>query len=110
MKNLVQDGRTIQHKVGDTAVKSGGIVVVGEVAGVAITDGAKGDTIALSVEGVYSLPKEAGAIAQGKKVYAKVAEDSTVSITATAAGNTFVGYAWNAATAADANVDVKLSF
>jgi predicted RecA/RadA family phage recombinase len=107
MKNLVQDGKTIQHTVSGTAVKSGEIVLVGDIAGVAVAGGTDGDTIALAVEGVYCLPKATGAIAAGKKVYL-VAADKTV--TATATSNTFIGYAWEPAAAGDATVNVKLAF
>jgi predicted RecA/RadA family phage recombinase len=107
MKNLVQDGKTIQYTVTGADVKSGAIVVVGDIAGIAVTDGKIGDTIALEVKGVYNLPKVTGVIAQGKKVYA-VAADGTVTTTATS--NTFIGYAWTAAASGDTTVDVKLSF
>jgi predicted RecA/RadA family phage recombinase len=109
MKNSVQDGKTIQYTVTGTAVKGGDVIVVGDLAGVAVTHGAIGETITLAIEGVYSLPKGAGAIDQGKKAYVNVTAGVT-TIVGTATGNTFIGYAWSDAAAPDATVDVKLSF
>ena len=110
MKNLIQDGKTIQYKVADKAVESGEPVIVEDVVGIAVTDGAVGETIALNVEGVYTLPKGSGKLDQGKKVYVNVATAGEKTIVATATGNTFIGYVWNEAAATDSTVDVKLSF
>jgi len=110
MKNLVQDGKTIQYTVAaGSEVKSGDVVVVEDVAGVAITDGKEGELMTLSVEGVYNLKKGSGPINQGKKVYVNVT-DKVATIVVTATGNTFIGYAWKTAKATDETVDVKLSF
>jgi predicted RecA/RadA family phage recombinase len=109
MKNLIQDGKTIQYTVADLAVKSGDIVVIEDIAGIAVTDGNAGDSITLSIEGVYSLPKGSGAIAKGKKVYVNVTE-GVATIVTTASSNTFIGYAWADAGAGEGKVDVKLSF
>ena len=38
MKNFIQDGKTIEYKVADTAIKSGEVRVIGDLAGVAVTD------------------------------------------------------------------------
>ena len=62
MKNFIQDGKTIEYKVADTAIKSGEVRVIGDLAGVAVTDGAVDDTVVLNVTGVYELAKGAGAI------------------------------------------------
>lgn len=109
MKNLVQDGKTIQYTATESEVKAGAVVIVEDVVGIAVAGGAKGETIALAVEGVYNLKKGSGAISQGKKVYANVTNNE-VTIVATASGNTFIGYAWNTAKAGDETIDVKLSF
>ena len=109
MKNDYQDGIAINYKVKDEPVKSGEPVIVEDVVGIAVTDGAVGDTIALHVKGVYRLPKGTGKIDQGKKVY--VNDTAGVkTIVGTASGNTFIGYAWSDAAPADETVDVKLSF
>lgn len=36
MKNFIQDGKTIEYKVAETAIKSGDVRVIGDVAGVAL--------------------------------------------------------------------------
>lgn len=69
MKNFIQDGKTIEYKVADTAIKSGEVRVIGDLAGVAVTDGAVDETVVLNVTGVYELAKGSGAITQGQKVY-----------------------------------------
>jgi predicted RecA/RadA family phage recombinase len=109
MKNLVWDGKTIQYTVAGLAVKSGDIVVLEDIAGVAVAGGNVGDTITLAIEGVYSLPKGSGAIAKGKKVYVNVTEGVATVVT-TASSNTFIGYAWEAAQTGDTKVEVKLSY
>ena len=98
MKNFIQDGKTIEYKVAETAIKSGDVRVIGDVAGVAVTDGAVDETVVLNVTGVYELAKGTGAITQGQKVYA--AADGS-GIVATATDNKPVGVAWEAAAAAD---------
>lgn len=110
MKNQIEEGKTIRYTVGDTSVKSGEVVVVGDMVGVAVTDGETGEDIALNVMGVYELPKGTGAIDQGKKVYVAVdAEAGTKNIVATATGNTFAGHSWAKAAAGDSTIAVKLN-
>ena len=92
MKNFIQDGKTIEYKVAETAIKSGDVRVIGDVAGVAVTDGAVDETVVLNVTGVYELAKGTGAITQGQKVYA--AADGS-GIVATAEDNKAVGCAWD---------------
>lgn len=106
MKNFIHDGKTIEYKVAGTAIKSGDVRVIGDVAGVAVTDGAVDETVVLNVTGVYELPKGTGAITQGQKVYA--AADGS-GIVATAVDNKAVGCAWEAADAGDTTVLVKLN-
>lgn len=106
MKNFVQDGNTIDYKVTGKAVKSGDVCMIEDVAAVAVTDGAVGETIAMHVTGVYELAKGAGAIKQGQKVY--VAADGS-GIVATDTGNKYAGCAWDAADASAATVMVKVN-
>ena len=121
MKNFIQDGKTIEYKVAETAIKSGDVRVIGDVAGVAVTDGAVDETVVLNVTGVYELAKGTGAITQGQKVYAAAdgsgivatAKDNKAAdgsgIVATAEDNKAVGCAWEAADAGDTTVLVKLN-
>lgn len=106
MKNFVQDGDTIDYKVTGTAIKSGNVRMIEDVAAVAVTDGAVGDTIAMHVTGVYELAKGSGAIKQGQKVY--VAADGS-GIVPTDTGNKYAGCAWDAAAAGATSVLVKLN-
>lgn len=107
MNNKISDGGTLDYSVGTEGVNSGDVVVVNDVAGVAMRTGKEGEIVAVCIEGVYSLPKGAAAIPQGKKVYYNATDKNIVG---TATGNTFVGYAWRNAAAADPLVDVKFSF
>lgn len=106
MKNLVQDGATIDYKVSGKAVKSGDVCMIEDVAAVAVTDGAVGETIAMHVSGVYELGKGAGAIKQGQKVYV---DAGGTGIVATDTGNKYAGCAWEPAAASAATVLVKLN-
>ncbi|MDR3133260.1 MAG: DUF2190 family protein [Prevotellaceae bacterium] len=110
MKNFVEDGKVLNYKVTGAAVKSGDIVVIGKLVGVAVTDGEVGDTIAVAIEGVYKLAKGSGALTQGAQAYVNVAESGAVTIIGTATGNTFAGYVWADAAAGESTVAVKLSF
>ena len=107
MKNQISDGRTIEVIVTGDPIKSGDVVVKNDVAGVAMTDGKDGETIAVAVRGVFSVPKGAGVIQQGQKVYFNAGDKNVV---ATAEGNTFIGYAWEIATADAPAIAVKFSF
>lgn len=106
MKNFVQDGLTIDYKVAGKAVKSGDVRMIEDVAAVAVTDGAVGDTISMHVTGVYELTKGAGAIKQGQKVY-EAADGSGLVTSET--GNKYVGCAWEAAAAGAPTVYVKIN-
>lgn len=108
MINFIEQGKTIDYIVVDAGVTSGEIVLVGDIAGVAVTNGDIGDTITLAVEGVFELPKGTAAIAQGKKAFVNVT-DGVKTIVGTATGNTFVGYVWAATSAGDSTVAIKLS-
>lgn len=55
MKNYVRDGKTVTITA-DAAVKSGDLVVVGAIAGVANADAAIDETAVLVTEGVFWLP------------------------------------------------------
>lgn len=105
MKNFVEKGETFRF-VADKDYKSGDVVIVGDLVGIAVTDAKTGDESVAHACGVYRLPKSAGAIGQGAKVY-WVTADSNISTTAS--GNTLIGRAWAAQQAADPTVDVKLT-
>lgn len=62
-KNYVQDGNIIMWNNGTgSAVVSGALVVIGQTLGVALVDIANGASGAVSLVGVFSLPKVTGAV------------------------------------------------
>lgn len=104
MKNYIQNGDVLDAVLG-ADVASGGVVVVGELVGVATTAGKSGDTIAVNLCGVFEVAKATGAINQGAKVYWDAGNSNA---TTTASGNKQIGHAWLAAQSGDATVQVKL--
>lgn len=84
------------------ATSSGDLVVMADTVGVALTDGEAGDVISVRVQGVFELPKAAGAIAQGARVYWN---GSAIA----ASGDTLAGVAYTAAESGDDTVQVKLN-
>ena len=105
--NFVQKGEALHYlvKAGDN-IKSSDLVAVGQVVGIAITDGVEGELLAVSVEGVYSVPVPVavGDIAQGAFIY----YDSTTKEITTDDGDLLVGWAWEASAAGF--VPVKLMY
>ena len=72
MRNFVQKGEALHYEVPEGAtIKSGDMIAVGNVVGVATTDGVPGRLLAVSVQGVYEIPvpAAAGEIKQGDAVY-----------------------------------------
>lgn len=68
MKTFIQHGEVLTVTA-PAAVSSGDGVLVGALFGVAVSDAASGDSVAISTEGVYSLPKLSTAVlAQGARV------------------------------------------
>jgi predicted RecA/RadA family phage recombinase len=110
---FVQNGNTIDH-VATAAISSGDVVVIGSLVGVAKTDAAIGDTVAVAIEGVWEIPAATAAITLGAAVYWDVDGDpvggtaGSGAATATATDNTQMGYAIEAKDAGVATVLVKL--
>lgn len=106
MKNFVQRGDTLTIPA-PAAVLSGGVVIAGSIAGVANGDADIGEPVDVDVVGVFELPKvSALAIAVGDIVY----WDATAGLTnKTAAANTKLGVAIEAAANPSATVKVRLS-
>ncbi|KAB2738549.1 MULTISPECIES: DUF2190 family protein [Brucella] len=94
MKNYIQPGDSVTVPA-PADVKSGDLVVVGDLFGVAQFSAKAGDDVEIATKGVFGLPKvSAQAWSVGAKVY-YVAADKNISTTAT--GNTFIGHATEAA-------------
>tara|TARA_R110000850_G_scaffold233297_2_gene358216 strand:- start:1867 stop:2184 length:318 start_codon:yes stop_codon:yes gene_type:complete len=103
MKNYVRKGETVEF-VATGAIVSGAIVEVGVLAGISSGTYAIGDTAVVSVCGVYEVPKVAGAITLGAKLYS----NASGSATTTVGTNVFLGYAFSAQVSGDATVEVRL--
>lgn len=109
MKNTVQSSSDSLDISAPAPVRSGDLVAVGDLAGVAIADAPTGALVTLSLTGIYRLPKAAGiAVKLGEKMYA-VAADKTATNVAGTPPNPFLGFAAAAAVASDAEVQVLLS-
>ncbi|CAD6112053.1 hypothetical membrane protein from phage origin [Escherichia coli] len=107
-KNYVQDGKTVEWVNGTgKTVLSGELVVQDNLTGVAHADIPDGTVGVLHTAGVFSLPKEAEALTQGKLAYFKA---DTATLTATKTGNTLVGTVWGNAETSDATVCVRLGY
>jgi predicted RecA/RadA family phage recombinase len=89
-KNFVQPGDNITITAA-AAVKSGEVVIVGRLFGVAVADIAAGQKGILHLGGVWDLPKNTGAgevFAEGAAVYW---DATNKRCTVTATGNTDIG-------------------
>jgi len=105
MKNYIQEGEVITVTAGAN-IAGGSMVKVGDMIGIAVTDIANGAKGEVKFEGVYEVGKEADDIAIGVKLYYKAA---TGTVTTTATGNTFAGYAFAAAGTSATVVLLKLA-
>ncbi|WP_417283653.1 capsid cement protein [Comamonas sp.] len=76
--NYIQPGKVLDYvNTTATAVASGQVVLVGVILGVALVNIAPGQTGSVQIEGVFAVPKLAGAaIAQGAVPVFKVAEQA----------------------------------
>ncbi|WP_240542452.1 DUF2190 family protein [Paracoccus marcusii] len=104
--NYIQPGRTITIPAPAT-VASGGVVIAGEIRGIAQGDAIAASPVDVTTEGVWELPKvAANAFALGAAVYWNAA---TGLATSTASGNTKLGVAVADAAASAGTVHVRLS-
>lgn len=104
MQNQIQNGATIEYTPASD-VTGGDLIVFPAMVAVAVTDIPAGSTGACAAEGVFELPKDNTALAQGQDVYAK--SDGTVS--ATAADKVLAGKAWADAAGSSGSVAVKIN-
>lgn len=106
MRNYVQRGDTLTIP-SPAVVLSGGVVIAGEIKGIAAGHAASGEPVDVQTSGVFELPKvAANAFALGAVVH----WDGTAGLaTSTASGNTRLGVAVEAAAASTATVRVRLS-
>ena len=106
MKNYIQPGDTITVPAPTGGALSGDPVLVGSLFGVAAYTAAEAADLEITTEGVFTLPKAAGAtFAIGDKVFF----DATAKVvTATASGNKLIGSALLVAGGSDAIARVRL--
>ena len=106
---FIHDGKSIDYTPG-ADVAAGGVVVQGELIGIAKTPIAANALGALAVVGVFDLPKASGdgGIAAGAEVYWDEAEQVTKT-DAEAGANKKLGKAIAAAGDTDTTVRVRLS-
>lgn len=106
MKNWIQPGDTITVAAPTGGANSGDGVLIGSLFGVATASAAEGADLELRLTGVVELPKAAGAVTQGAKVYW---DDTNRNVTTTATGNTLIGCAVLAAAPGDALIRLRLN-
>ncbi|MDP3263468.1 MAG: DUF2190 family protein [Tabrizicola sp.] len=103
--NFVQAGSQLTIPAPEL-VSSGGIVIAGSIAGVALGSAAAGEPVDVAVTGVFELPKVgAQTLALGEPVYW---ESTAGLVTETASGNTRLGTVAKTAGAGVATVAVRL--
>ncbi|WP_238367622.1 DUF2190 family protein [Mesobacterium pallidum] len=105
MKNFVQSGDTLTFTAAAT-ITSGQGVFQGALFGVALTNAESGADFEARIVGVFDLPKAAGALTKGQKVYWST---SNANVTGTASGNTLIGATTEAAADGDATARVRLN-
>ena len=115
-KNFIQEGKRIEITASGAAISSGDLVLVNDLAVVALVDIADGDSGNAAPEGVWELSgKAAEAVNQGDKLYWDADGDPLVGtagtgcITATPTDNQYIGIAWAAAAADVGTVPTKLN-
>jgi predicted RecA/RadA family phage recombinase len=105
MRNFVQDGDTITLTA-PYAVASGAGLLVGAVFAVAAAAAALNGAVESKVTGVFDLPKAAGAVTQGQKIYW---DNAAKVVTTTVGANTLIGAATQPAAGGDATARVRLN-
>lgn len=110
--NAVQPGKVLDYvNTTDAAVRSGDVVVAGALLGVALVDIAIGATGSVSIDGVFAVPKVAGAaVGQGVPVVFK-ANSKAFTVGAPAAGDVTgaAAVAFEAAAAPATTLHVKFT-
>ena len=90
-----------------TGCKSGDLIIVGAIAGVAAYDAAAGEEVEVTVVGVFTLPKGSGQITEGAAVWWNATNSEIAN--ATGLGLFPVGVAVRAAGSSETTVLVRLS-
>lgn len=106
MKNYVRHGNTVTLPAPAGGILSGEAALIGSLFGVSVKTAAAGELTPFCLTEVYTLPKAAGAVTIGAKLYWDAANKV---VTTTAGGNTLIGAATEAALAGDASATVRLN-
>lgn len=106
MKNFVQPGDNLDL-VAPRDLTSGAGFLVGSIFAVASLTVAAGVVVSGVTSGVFDLPKAAGAVTQGQKLYW---DNAAFNVTTTSTNNTQIGVATAAAASGDATARVKLGY
>lgn len=107
-KTFIQPGDTVTLTApAVTGCKSGDLIVVGALAGVAAYDAAAGDPVEVTLTGVWELPKASGQVNEGAAVWWSTTTSDVVN--ASGAGLYPIGAAVAGAGTNDATVRVRLS-
>lgn len=105
MKNFIQPGNVVTLPAPVGGALSGQALQIGSLFGIAAYTALPGADLEVSLEGVFALPKGAGALAAGQKVYW---DATNLVVTATATGNTAIGAVILAVASAALTVRVRL--
>lgn len=105
MKNFVQPGENLPF-VAPRTLTSGAGFLVGAMFAVASTAAESGAPVIGVTEGVFDLPKAAGAVTPGAKAYW---DNTAFVVTPNASGTTLIGAFTQGAASGDANGRVKLT-
>jgi predicted RecA/RadA family phage recombinase len=106
VKTFIQAGSNLTIPA-PAAVTSGGVVIAGQIVGIAAGSAAINESVDVVVTGVFELPKVgADAFTLGELVYWN---STTKLATETSSGNTKLGVAVAAAAASTGTVKVRLS-
>lgn len=104
-KNYVQDGNTVRLTA-TKAVKSGDVVVAGDLIAIAVTDSDAGAPVVGLTTGVFTVKaKQADDIKQGAVLYWSDTDGATI----TAGTNKRLGTAWKDSGTSSVEVDVKIN-
>ncbi len=114
-KNFIEEGKRVEFTAAE-AVSSGDLVMLSDLAAVALSDAAVGDVCVAAPEGVWELGAKAQeTISQGAKVYWNPTgnpyggEAGSGCITTDPTGAKYIGIAWAGAAETAASVKVKLN-
>ena len=107
MQNYIAQGNVLDYTNDTMAlIPSGSVVVVGAIAGIAVTDIAIGATGAVNTNGAYNLPVDGLTAAQGQRVYWDT--DANLVVAESSVTTTFLGTMYRACSGGDSSATVVL--